>query len=38
MKKIVYSPHLILRLELREIPLKNYQKISRIKSGRWQKI
>lgn len=94
MKKIVYSPHLILRSKLREIsyflprkiyqtskehyfdketlkkvavkkvkfkkkiremaviyeevdnqvnlitihPLKNYQKINRIKSGRWQKI
>jgi len=94
MKKIVYSPHLILRLKLRKIPyalpkkiyqtakehyfdnqtlkeiaikkvkfknkfremaviyeeinnqinlitihpLKDYQKISRIKSGRWQKL
>ncbi len=94
MKKIIYSPHLILRLKLREIPyflpkkiyqiskkhyfdketlrrvaikkvkfkkkiremaviyeeindqinlitihpLKDYQKISRIKSGRWQKL
>ena len=94
MKKIIYSPHLILRLKLREIPyylpkkiyqtsgehyfdketlkrvaikkvkfknklremaviyeeinnqiylitihpLKNYQKISRIKLGRWQKL